>query len=191
MKIFVAVLSLAASYGFASGSIFQFKDPAGLEKCLKADHLLDEVRTEAGSEKRYLDRLEIQDRCIASAVKIASGEKSSDKVMSFVTAARRGAAPETSLPLLQVVASNHLALCNEMKVYEVFTKSLSYPPSNSDSTKRFLEDVKKAVKLCLRDKQFRKDFLEEMDSSNADTARNACEILKEEKLVKKCEGKDS
>jgi hypothetical protein len=42
------------------------------------------------------------------------------------------------------------------------------------------------VKRCLKDKEFRKDFLEEQDSSDANISANACQILLEEKLVKSC-----
>jgi hypothetical protein len=42
------------------------------------------------------------------------------------------------------------------------------------------------VKRCLKDGEFKKDFLEEKDSSDSYLAANACTILLEEKLVKSC-----
>ena len=42
------------------------------------------------------------------------------------------------------------------------------------------------MKRCLVDPQYRKDFLEEKDNSSATLRANACQILREGKLVKSC-----
>ncbi len=44
------------------------------------------------------------------------------------------------------------------------------------------------IKRCLKDAAFKKDVLEEKDSGDATRAKYACEILRDEKLVKSCKG---
>ena len=85
-----------------------------------------------------------------------------------------------------VLVDTSIAACNDIAVYEVFTKALSYPKDN----KFYLPRVRSVVKRCLKDKEFRKDFLEEQENGDSYIRANACQILIEEKLVKSCkEGK--
>ncbi|MEQ1878636.1 MAG: hypothetical protein ABL958_18480, partial [Bdellovibrionia bacterium] len=79
-----------------------------------------------------------------------------------------------------------VAECNNIELYEVLTKALSHPkdyPSPNDS---YFDKTKDIVKICVKDKEFKTDFLEEKNSENSYLSANACEILKEEKLVKDC-----
>ncbi len=189
MKILISLLCLTSFHWVAEGSPFGFSDPAGFEKCLSTDHLIVESRTAQGSEKKFLDVSEIKSRCIASAATLLKNEKKRELLLAYVKVARAGANALICVPLVRAVATNDPTLCNEMALYEVFTKALSFPPSDSPSVNQELSEAKQGVKSCLRDAQFKKDFAEEMDSSNADLARNACEVLKEAKVIKSCKGK--
>lgn len=113
-------------------------------------------------------------------MKLVSASKNKDLMMDFVKATKRLTAPENALDLIGVLVDTSIAACNDIAVYEVFTKALSYPKDNTF----YLPRVRSVMKRCLKDK----DFLEEQDNSNAHVAANACQILLEDQLVKSCKG---
>jgi hypothetical protein len=189
MLLKTALIWAALTTGISRASIFQFSDAAGFEKCMLNDHLVEETKTDKGSEKKYLDVSQIKMRCIESAAKLLSSEKGAGRLLSFLTVARENASALLSIPLVQTIALNSPSTCNEMKVYEVLTKSLDYPFSNSTTDKNEFLQIKKAVDACLRDKTFQKDFMEEKDSSKPDLAKNACRLLQQQKLVSQCPSK--
>lgn len=184
VKVCLVLVALLGMSGVARADVFAFKDLDGFEKCMQLDHLLEKVNTKDGSQARLLSPLEIQLRCIESAVKLVSASKNKDLTMDFVKATKRLTAPENSLDLIGVLVDTSIAACNDIAVYEVFIKALSYPRDNTF----YLPRARSIVKRCLKDKEFRKDFLEEQDKDDAYVAANACQILLEEKLVKSCKG---
>ena len=180
-------LALAGSATTAHAEdIFAFKDLEGYEKCLNTDHLLESTTTKDGSQKRLLSQIEIQLKCVDAAVKLTQQTKKKDQMADFIKATKRLSAPENSLDLINVLVDASLPDCNEMAYYEVLTKALSGPREHS----RYFPRAKTVVKKCLKDKQFKADFLEEKDSSNSYLSDNACVILLEEKLVKACPKKE-
>lgn len=187
MKSGLILLVLAGSAATAHADVFGFKDLDGYERCLQTDHLVESVKTDKGEQSRLLSQAEIQERCVESAVKLLGSSKDKDLVMSFVKATKRHAAAESSLDLIGLLAEKSAASCNEMAVYEVINRSLSRP--KSDDRRSFFAKGRIAAKKCLKDAQYKKDFLEEIDNSNAQLAANACELLLEEKLVKSCPAK--
>jgi hypothetical protein len=176
------VVALVISGGVAHADVFAFKDLAGYEKCMTLDHLVETVGTDTGAQTRLLTQAEIQPRCIESAVKLLSGSKNTDLMLEFVKTTRRLALPEAALDLARVLVDASLAGCNDTTVYEVLLAGLG---RNKDD-RFFLPKARGVAKRCLDDKDFRKDFIEEKDNSDAFIAANACQILVEAKLVKAC-----
>jgi hypothetical protein len=185
VKGHLAIAMLLAATGTARADVFAFKDLDGFEKCMQLDHLVEKVNTGKGSQTRVLGPVEIRLRCLESAARLVSASKDKDLIMSFVKAAKRLSAPENSLDLISALIDTSLPACNDLAVYEVLTKALSYPKDNS----HYLPRARAVVKRCLKDKDFRKDFLEEQDHRDPQVSGNACQILLEEKLVKSCKSK--
>ena len=187
MKSGLVLLIIAATAASARADVFGFKDLDGYERCLQTDHLVETVKTDKGEQSRLLGPAEIQLRCVESAVKLLAPSKDKDLVMSFVKATKRLTAPESSLDLINVLVDKSLPACNDMAVYEVINRALSRPKTTE--AKSFYAKGRGVAKRCLKDAQYRKDFLEEIDSANAQLAANACELLLDEKLVKSCPAK--
>ncbi len=182
MKAGLVCAVLLGAVAPASADVFVFKDLDGYEKCLQTDHLVEKVKTDTGSQSRFLSQPEIQERCAAASVKVLTGAKNKDLTMQFIQSTKRLSWPENSLDQIDVLTNLSLPACNEMAIYEVLLKALSAPRDhNANFTK-----TKVIVKRCLKDKDFKKDFLEEKDSGDSTVAANACSILLEEKLVKSC-----
>jgi hypothetical protein len=184
LKVWPSLVLLLATVRLAHADVFAFKDLEGFEKCMQLDHLIERVDTADGSQTRLLEPGEIQQRCIAAAVKLAAARKDKDLTMELVKATRRLSGDANAIDLTGVLIDLSIPACNDMVVYEVFLAALSLPRDNTF----YLPRVRRVVKRCLKDKEFRKDFLEEQDNGNADIARNACQILLEDKLVKSCKG---
>lgn len=184
VSVAVVLAVLVGGAATASADIFVFKDLPGYEKCLQTDHLVETVKTDKGAQTRLLSQDEIQERCVESAVKLLSGAKNKDLTMEFIKSTRRLATADNALDLVKVYVDLQLAGCNEMAIYELLLNPLRGP---GDGNVPFTK-AKALVKQCLKDKDYRKDFLEEKDSPDSYVAGNACDILREEKLVKTCKG---
>jgi hypothetical protein len=183
MKSIAAVLaSLVATNAYAD--VFAFQDAAGFEKCMQLDHLIEHVRTADGGQTRVLGPEDIQPRCVDAAARLIARTK--DKALAFecVAITKRETAPVMALDPIGALVDLSLPACNEMEVYEVLMRPLS-AGSEDD---RAAAKATAIIKRCLKDKEFRKDFLDEKDAGDATRARNACRILLEEKLVKSCKG---
>lgn len=178
----IAVATLAASVGAAQADVFEFKDLEGFEKCMTTDHMVETVNTAKGTQSRMLSQVEIQLRCIDSGTKLLGAKKDKDLALEFVKATKRLSAPENALDLVGAMIDISLPTCNELAGYTVLTRALSFP---KDSGKLYGR-AKSVIKRCLKDKDFRKDFAEEVDSSDENVSANSCQILLEEKLVKSC-----
>lgn len=184
MKIGLALLLLMGTFTTAHADVFAFKDLEGYEKCLQTDHVVETVKTDKGEQSRLLSPVEIQLRCVDSAVKLLSPSKDKALILSFVKSTKRLTAHENSLDLINILVGRSLPACNDLEIYEVLNRSLRR--SKDDDKKSYFNRGKAIVKRCLKDAQYRKDFLEEKDNSDATLAENACQILREEKLVKSC-----
>lgn len=184
--ICLALLVVAGTGAEAYGDVFAFSDVEGFERCLATDHLIETVKTQKGEQTRVLGPAEIQVRCVDAAVKLLAGNKDKDTLMSFLETAKRGTAQENAIGLAGLLADASLPACNDMALYEVLLKALSHPKAAGSSS--YFARARGVVKRCLKDPDFKKDFLEEKDSSDSYVAANACAILLEEKLVKTCKG---
>jgi hypothetical protein len=178
----VALATLLCSLGAAEADVFEFKDHDGFEKCMSTDHLVETVNTAKGAQARMLSSVEIQLRCIEKSVTLVRGKKDKDLALEFIKTTKRLSAQENALELVGVLAEVSLPGCNEMAGYTVLTRALSFPRASSTLYAR----AKVVIKRCLRDKDFKKDFAEEIDSGDDNVAANSCQILLEEKLVKAC-----
>lgn len=184
MKVCLVLLMLVGMLAPASADVFVFKDLDGFEKCMQLDHLVEKVATDTGEQARMLSPEEIRGRCLGSAAKLLAGLKNKDTALAFIKSTKRLSAPENALELINPLADFAVPACNEMAVYEVILRGLS---RDKDGNPVFAK-TRSIVKRCLKDNEFKKDFLEEKDSSDATLAANACAILLEEKLVKSCRG---
>lgn len=184
MKACLVLLVLVGTVIPASADIFVFKDVDGFEKCLQTDHLVEQVKTDNGSQTRFLSEIEIQVRCIAAATKLVAGNKNKAMALAFVESTRRLSAPENALEIIGALADFAVPACNDMEVYKIILRGLSRSKDDNGVFAR----TRRIVKRCLKDSDFKKDFLEEKDSADTMVADNACGILLEEKLVKACKG---
>jgi len=178
----VVIVALLA--GHADADVFAFKDAAGFEKCMQLDHLIEHTNTADGAQTRVLLREDIQPRCIEAAVRITARTKDKALAMDCVTITKRETAPEMALDLIGVLVDLTLPACNQMDIYEVLVRPLS-SGHEADAPKAKATAI---IKRCLRNGEFKKDFLDEKDSGDEARARNACRILLDEKLVKSCKG---
>ncbi len=178
----VGVMALVGAMGTARADVFEIKDQESFEKCLATDHLLETVNTAKGTQSKVLDPIEIQMRCIAGGVKLVAAKKDKALALEFVETAKRMTAHVNALDLVSALVDISLPACNELAGYTVVTRALSFPSDSGTLYPR----AKSIVKRCLKDKDYKKDFLEEIDSSDALVAANSCQILLGEKLVKSC-----
>ena len=174
----IAAILLAS--GAARADVFAFKDADGFEKCMQLDHLIEHVKTGDGAQTRILGPAEIQPRCVEAAAKLVAQTKDKQLASDCIAITRREAGPDLALDLVGALVDLSLPSCNPIEIYEILMHPLDSPPG------RALAKAKPIIKRCLKDGDFKKDFLEEKDSGDATRAANACQILLEEKLVKAC-----
>jgi len=186
MKLMILTAAvLAAMTTRARADAFEIRDLGGFESCLQREEMLETVKTTNGSQVRLLSNLEIQARCIDSAVQLLAGTKRKDTVMRYVDAVKRLSAPVNSLPLIDLAVRISPPACNDIEVYEVLAAALELPDKLGAS---YIARAKSIVARCLRDKSFRKDFVEELHSHDPQLAAHACDILQKEKIVSACKG---
>jgi hypothetical protein len=181
MNRMIAVVLLATPV-VAHADAFGFKDAKGFEKCMQLDHLVESVKTDKGFEHRALTPDEIQPRCVTAAAALVTQTKDKALGLACLQIARRESGPEMSIDVIGALTAVSPPACNEMQAYEVLLR----PLSDGYETDWGKNKVKPIIKRCLRDKDFKSDFLEEKDSGDATRAANVCRILLEEKLVKSC-----
>ncbi len=184
MKAALVLFVIAGTAAPAAADVFVFKDADGFSQCLQTDHLVEQVKTDAGSQTRYLSQDEVQVRCVAAAGKLLASTKSKEQGLAFVALTKRLASQDFAIELLPQLAGYAPAACNEMSVYEVILRGLDRPRDGN----ALFGKTRTAVGSCLRDGQFKQDFLEEKDNGNPTIADNACQILLDNKLVKACKG---
>lgn len=184
MRLVGVIVLMTSSIVFAGKSVFNFSDLNGYEKCLRQDHLIETVKTDSGAQTRALDPFEIRARCVQEASKILSKEKNPETLMSYLKATKRLSNVENSLEIAQLLANVSSKACNDMDTYLVIKEALSVPKNRGADSQ--LKKADKVVRTCLKDAEFKKDFMEELDSSDAYLKANTCDILLEEKLVKSC-----
>ncbi len=183
MKSFL-VIGLLLAAGDARADAFGFKNHDGFEKCMQLDHLIETEHTTTGSETRVLAPEEIQPRCVAAAVKLVVQTKDAKLAGACIETTKRLSAPEQALDLIGALVDLSLPACNDIENYAVLLR----PLSDGYVVAPYLAKSTGVIKRCLKDKDFRKDFLEEKDSGDETRAANACKILLGEKLVSACKG---
>jgi hypothetical protein len=172
------VLALCAAR-VAHADVFAFTDRDGFEKCMQLDHLIETVTTPKGAQTRMLGPAEIQPRCIAAAATVLAN-KTKDDALDWIALAKRNAPWQLAVPLVGTLADLALPACNEMTGYEVLLAALEQPKDS-----RAVAAVKPVVVHCLKDKQFKTDFLDEKTNADKTLRANACQILIEQKLIKR------
>lgn len=167
----------------AHADLFTFTDVEGFEKCLQTERLLEKTKTSTGEQARIVSQPEIQQRCIGSAAALLRKQKDAALGLSLVTATKRLSAPSNALPLVDALTTFSIASCNELEAYTVLTHVLQVPKRRG-----WFGKASPVVKRCLADKQYRQDFLEELESPEGELAIHACDLLRQEKLHKTCKG---
>jgi hypothetical protein len=185
-RLVMLILSMMAVPAVARADVFSFKDLDGFEKCLATDHLLETVKTPDGTQERLLNQVDVQLRCIETAVPVLTAAKNKDLDLAFATAVKRMSAWENALDLLNVLVDHSLAGCNESLTFQVLLKALGRPKDTGRAG--YVPRAQALARKCLKDKQFRADFMEEKDRQDHTLSANVCEVLRDEKLVKSCPG---
>jgi hypothetical protein len=181
MKLGIIAAVLAAA-GPAHADAFGFTDHDGFVACMRLDHLVESVKLGDRVETRVLGPDEIQPRCVAAAATLVARTKDSALGLACVSSTAQLATAALALPLVSASIDVSLPLCNDSEVYAV----LLQPLSSGFTTN--LPAATAIVKRCLKNKDFRTDFLDELNSSDDTRAENACRIARDEKLVKSCKG---
>ncbi len=184
MKTTVIALVLAATAVEARAGVFDFKDADGFTRCMQLEELVETVKTPSGYEHRYLDQDEIQRRCIAAEVALVGKTKDKALAAAGVEITRRERSPEAALEPAGALIALSLPACDDDAIYSILVHPIS-EGFDSDWGKQHGIPL---IKRCLKHAEFKKDFLEELDSGDATRAAYACQIAREEKLVKTCKG---
>ena len=186
MKTLLLVF-LAPGLAWASTSIFDFTDLRGYEKCLRQDFIVEAAKGSAIVQHRGVDHFEIQTRCIHRAVKLLSAKKDPKAIMEYIKSTKQNSNAMNAIDLVQLLVDTNRPSCNGMEAYTVITKCLS--GSKDKGRDSYFERTKRVVKACLKDAEFRKDFIEEKNSPDSYLSTNACELLIGENVMKECKKK--
>jgi hypothetical protein len=176
---------LVAMTTHARADVFEIDGLDSFEECMQLDDLIETTRTADGSQTRLRSAIDIQNRCISSAAQFLAATKDKDTIMHFVEVVKRLSASENALALIDLVIRISLPSCDDLDVYEVMVTALEHPDRPRGG---HVFRAKMMVTRCLKDKAFRRDFVEELQSRNRNLAANACDILVQEKLVSSCTG---
>ena len=159
--------------------VFAFADSAGFATCVRAEN----VGIAKAGQTRTLDRTEITERCIDAAIQRLAPQKAAASA-AYIAVVRESDIPTTlAIPLIDFVVRRSPSSCNDTVIYEMLVYVLSQGELVSE---RYLAPAKATIARCLKDETFRKDFLEELHSSDSNLAKGACAILTEQKLVTSC-----
>src|SRR5262249_9554103 len=116
------------------------------------------------------------------ATRLIRHTQNRDLAMGVVRVTKRLSAHVNALDPISALVDLSLAACNDIEVYKIVMTPLDYDVG------ALLAKSPSIIKRCLKDKDVKKDFVDEKDSSNQQRAASACKILVEEKLVKSCKG---
>ncbi|MCB0405724.1 MAG: hypothetical protein KDD51_13160 [Bdellovibrionales bacterium] len=170
---------------FASADIFAFSNMNGFEACLRNTHLVETTATKTGSQKKYLNKIDIQERCFQKALEHLKGEKNASTIKQWVQKAFSNSDRANAIDLIGLQVARDNKTCNDSDTYDVFLRILSGPSSKDPLS--LYQRARSAIHTCLKNAQFKSDFLEEQNSTKGSYQyTNVCEILKSEGLIKKC-----
>src|SRR5258708_40083210 len=93
--------------------VFAFKDLEGFTKCMQLDHLVETEKTADGAQHRFLDESEIQQRCIAAAVKLLAKSKSKATYMDFIAVVKHSSYPLRAVDLISGLVDVSLPSCDD------------------------------------------------------------------------------
>jgi len=163
--------------------IFAFTDTAGFEACLRLQSLVLATNASGGGQTRTLGPVEIQSRCADAALQRVTRVPSSD-VNAYIEVARRvGIHPGLALDLVDLFVRRSRSACNDSRIYDLLADVFDRIPTGAGPD---VAHTKAIIVRCLKDPEFRKDFLEELQSHDKSMAARACEILTDQKLVTSC-----
>jgi hypothetical protein len=182
MAVILAILGAAATPGRARADAFAFKDVAGFERCMQLDHLVETVHTGEGTQTRWLDPGEIQQRCIDAALKLLAPSKKRDEIIPYVKVVSRLSAPENATGLGGLAAAVAPAACNDIAIYEAVIAGLAH---DGDP---YVDRAEALARQCLKDGEYRKDFSDELKNGDPHVRAHACDVLVAARLVKSCTG---
>lgn len=188
MKKFMATAAGAGIFLLTSAvnaDIFVFKDKAGFEACLRNDHLVESVPGGGGKQTKFLNKMDVQERCFTAAEKILSSEKNAKTVGEWIKTAQKNSHRDNSVGLIGLQVKLDNKTCNDSTNYDVFINIMDAP--SSDDSLSLFQKAKLGIVACLKDKQFKTDFMDEQDSSEGSYRRkNVCDILIAAGAIKVC-----
>lgn len=184
VRLAVAAFGLVLSTS-ASADIFAFKTVEGFEKCLRQDHLVETAKSGDKKQSRYLDKMEVQYRCFESATAHLSKEKKPAVVADWIKVGMKNSDRQNSIDLMKILAMLDPTKCNDSMIYDTILDIFSGP--KKEDKKSLYQRAKSVTKVCLKDKTFKTDFMDEQDSTPGSYRYEAvCDVLKSEGLIKAC-----
>lgn len=183
----IAVLFLLAviSLDKAKADIFAFNSPGGFEKCLRNTHLVETSSTKTGNQKKYLNKIDIQERCFQKATDVLKGTKDAGEIEKWISVGFNNSDNANSIDLIGLKVKLEKNACNDSKIYDTFLRILRGPSSKDPLT--LYQRARSAIKTCLKDKQFKEDFIEEQNATKGSYQHtNVCDILVSEGVIKRC-----
>jgi hypothetical protein len=159
--------------------VFAFSEASGFATCLRAKNVV----LATGGQTRVLDRTEIAERCVDAAIQRLTPLNVA-AASAYIAVAKDSDIPTTlAVPLIDFDVRRSPSSCNDSVIYDMLVYVLGQGEFVSE---RYLAPTKATIARCLKDETFRKDFLEELHSSDSNLAKGACVILTEQQLVTSC-----
>ena len=179
------ISGLAVTASVAKADIFAIKSLDGFEKCLQQDHLVETVKSGSSKQSKFMDKIQVQDRCFQSATSYLSKERKAATVQEWVKVAFNNSAHANAIDLLKILAGLDVKKCNDDMIYKTLLDIFSGP--KSEDKKSLYQRGKSTALICLKDPTFKKDFMDEQDSTPDSYRYNAvCDVLKSAGLIKAC-----
>jgi hypothetical protein len=184
LKVFCPFLIGIFVAGNAAADIFDIKNEQNFTDCMSSDHLI-ETKGDKVKQSKYLSSLDIQERCISAAKKHLAKEKDPKVIANWIAISNKYSHRDNAIDLIGLQVKLAVKTCNDKDIYDR-VMSIMAMPSKKDPESLYQRGWN-VIRTCLKDKQFKEDFMDEQDSSKSSYQyTNVCEVLMGEKLIKKC-----
>jgi len=177
VSLFFSILSTVS---FAGNEKFQFTDPSGFELCL------GQVPPKVG--KRTMTKLEIADKCLSQAEKnVTAKPKDMEAIKGYLTATKRGSAPENALPFMRAWIDLDVKACEDVDGWDVLIAAISHPDAYPSASVSFAKTGRALITKCLKNPTSKADFIEELETNEDSYVKNnLCQLLKAAGVGPKC-----
>ncbi len=175
--LFLMMISVSSLYAF-----FEFKDLAGFKTCLDQKVIV----LEKDQAKSLLTKNDILIKCHERSLELVKNEKNKAVIKEYIEVIKTQFKKEEALPHLAYLVKLDAKECNPMPHYEVIMLGLSHPEHYPTKDYSYVAMAKEVVGVCLKDSEFKTDFMEEKETTDTYKKTNVCQILVAQKLAPKC-----